>query len=173
MLKRNPCLKHWRMLLKIWKKYVWVTAHLNFNIWYCNPISKAKQGHKLKFSCPKWAFCHKSSLLFSFLSCPIDKEITVSKICATKTGQTKKSDGFLLSFQESERVFKAILFQKLGNKEKSLEGWVSSNSSCQCTVCHPNVLQSPFNPIKIRIVICDISFKFLFVSWARFSTSAA
>ena len=69
MLKRNPCLKHWRMLLKIWKKYVWVTAHLNFNIWYCNPISKAKQGHKLKFSCPKWAFCHKSSLLFSFLSC--------------------------------------------------------------------------------------------------------
>ena len=70
MLKRNPWLKHWRMLLKIWKKYVWVTAHLNFNFWYCNPISKAKQGHKLKFSCPKWAFCHKSSLLFSFLSCP-------------------------------------------------------------------------------------------------------
>ena len=69
MLKRNPWLKHWRMLLKIWKKYVWVTAHLNFNFWYCNPISKAKQGHKLKFSCPKWAFCHKSSLLFSFLSC--------------------------------------------------------------------------------------------------------
>ena len=58
MLKRNPCLKHWRMLLKIWKKYVWVTAHLNFNFWYCNPISKARQGHKLKFSCPKWAFCH-------------------------------------------------------------------------------------------------------------------
>ena len=52
------------------KKYVLVTAHLNFNFWYCNPISKAKQGHKLKFSCPKWAFCHKSSLLFSFLSCP-------------------------------------------------------------------------------------------------------
>ena len=70
MLKRNPWLKHWRMLLKIWKKYVLVTAHLNFNFWYCNPISKAKQGHKLKFSCPKWAFCHKSSLLFSFLSCP-------------------------------------------------------------------------------------------------------
>ena len=68
MLKRNPWLKHWRMLSKIWKKCVWVTAHLNFN--FCNPISKAKQGHKLKFSCPKWAFCHKSSLLFSFLSCP-------------------------------------------------------------------------------------------------------
>ena len=29
-----------------------------FNFWYCNPISKANQGHKLKFSCPKWTFCH-------------------------------------------------------------------------------------------------------------------
>ena len=58
MLKRNPCLKHWRMLLKIWKKYWQITAHMYFNFWYCNPISKANQGHKLKFSCPKWTFCH-------------------------------------------------------------------------------------------------------------------
>jgi len=40
------------------KKYEWVTAHLNFNFWHCNPMSKARQGHKLKFSCSKWAFCH-------------------------------------------------------------------------------------------------------------------
>ena len=58
MLKRNPCLKHWRMLLKIWKKYWQITARMYFNFWYCNPISKANQGHKLKFSCPKWTFCH-------------------------------------------------------------------------------------------------------------------
>ena len=51
------------------KKYVWVSAHLNFNFWYCKPTSKARQGHKLKFSCPKWAFCHIqiSALLLSLL----------------------------------------------------------------------------------------------------------
>ena len=68
--KKKPMIKTLKNAFKNLKKYVWVTAHLNFNFWYCNPISKAKQGHKLKFSCPKWAFCHKSSLLFSFLSCP-------------------------------------------------------------------------------------------------------
>ena len=53
MLKRNPCLKHCRMLLKIWKKYWLITAHLNFNFWYCKPILKAIQGQKLEISCSK------------------------------------------------------------------------------------------------------------------------
>ena len=58
MLKRNPCLKHCRMVLKIWKKYWLITAHLNFNFWYCKPILKAIQGQKLEISCSKWTFCH-------------------------------------------------------------------------------------------------------------------
>ena len=58
MLKRSLCLTQFRLLLKIWKKYWQITAHMYFNFWYCNPISKANQGHKLKFSCPKWTFCH-------------------------------------------------------------------------------------------------------------------
>ena len=56
--KKKPMFKTLKNAFKILKKYVWVTAHLNFNFWYCNPIFKARQGHKLKFSCPKWAFCH-------------------------------------------------------------------------------------------------------------------
>ena len=46
------------MLLKIWKKYWQITAHLNFNFWYCKPILKAIQGQKLEISCSKWTFCH-------------------------------------------------------------------------------------------------------------------
>ena len=67
MLKRNPCLKHCRMVLKIWKKYWLITAHLNFNFWYCKPILKAIQGQKLEISCSKWTFCHmlEHSKLFS------------------------------------------------------------------------------------------------------------
>ena len=67
MLKRNPCLKYFRLLLKNWKKYGWISAHLNVNFWYCNPILKAIQGQKLEISCSKWTFCHmlEHSKLFS------------------------------------------------------------------------------------------------------------
>ena len=67
MLKRNPCLKHCRMLLKIWKKIWLITAHLNFNFWYFKLIFKAIQGQKSRFSCSKWTFCHmlEHSKLFS------------------------------------------------------------------------------------------------------------
>ena len=67
MLKRNPCLKHCRMVLKIWKKYLVITAYLNFNFWHCKPILKAIQGQKLEISCSKWTFCHmlEHSKLFS------------------------------------------------------------------------------------------------------------
>ena len=46
------------MLLKIWKKYWLITAHLNFNFWYFKLIFKAIQGQKSRFSCSKWTFCH-------------------------------------------------------------------------------------------------------------------
>ena len=40
-----------------------------FNFWYCNPILKAKQGHKLKFACPKWTFCHNTWNFFLIFYC--------------------------------------------------------------------------------------------------------
>ena len=120
MLKRNPCLKHWRMLLKIWKKYWQITAHMYFNFWYCNPISKANQGHKLKFSCPKWTFCHmlEHSKLYSSPFSPAQHN-------CWERGES----------QHVAHILGTGIYFFKGLKEGNYENWGEENDLRTCSNC--------------------------------------
>ena len=62
MLKRNQRLKHWRMLLKIWKKYVWVTAvHTWISIFdIAIPYLRPNKAINWNFLVPRGLFVTKS-----------------------------------------------------------------------------------------------------------------
>ena len=107
------------MILKIWKKYWLITAHLNFNFWHCKPILKAIQGQKLEISCSKWTFCHmlEHSKLYSSPFSP-----------AHTTVGREKSPNMWHSFLGQVIIF--FLWVNEGNFKKWSEGnhlWTCSN----------------------------------------------
>ena len=72
MLKRNPCLKHWRMLLKIWKNIgrLLHTCILIFGI--AIPYLRPIKATNWNFLVPRWLFAtcwntQSSTLLLSLL----------------------------------------------------------------------------------------------------------
>ena len=120
MLKRSLCLTQFRLLLKIWKKYWQITVHMYFNFWYCNPIFKAKQGHKLKFSCPKWTFCHmlEHSKLYSSPFSPAQHN-------CWERGES----------QHVAHILGTGIYFFKGVKEGNYENWGEENDLWTCSNC--------------------------------------